>query len=129
ITEGVWVRDQLQKRFGLESTFVSIGLDFDLFQPRVVMRDPQRILMQARTWSGGGKAGARLKGWDTAKDTIIRCHELNPRTTLTTFSIEPKHSFPKGLNHVHYRGPSDQQLSILYSQAGLYLLTSTHEGF
>ncbi len=129
ITEGVWVRNQLKERFGLDSTFVSIGLDFELFQPRLVMRDAQRILTQARTWSGGAEAGARLKGWDTAKATILRCRELNPRTTLTTFSMENKHPFPKELSHLHYQLPTDHQLSILYSQAGLYLLTSTHEGF
>jgi GT2 family glycosyltransferase len=87
------------------------------------------ILTQARTWSGGGEVGARLKGWDTAQQTILRCLELNPRTRLTTFSVENRHVFPKELAHLHYQGPSDPQLALLYSQAGLYLLTSQHEGF
>src|SRR5206468_1813098 len=129
ITEGLWVREQLRKRFGLDSVFVSIGLDFDLFQPRLVMRDPNRILIQARTWSGGGEVGARLKGWDTARDTTLRCHQLNPRTTLTTFSIEDRYPFPRELPHLHFQCPSDEKLSELYSQAGVYLMTSNHEGF
>lgn len=129
ITEGLWVRSQLKDRFSLDSVFVSIGLDFDLFQPHLIMRDPQTILTQARTWSGGGEVGAKLKGWETAKSTILRCHELNPRTRLRTFSIEEKQQFPPALEHAHFRGPTDEQLAELYSHAGMYLLTSTHEGF
>lgn len=129
ITEGTWVREELKRRFGADSIFVSIGLDFDLFWPRRTARDPNQIMTQQRTWSGGGSAGARLKGWQTAQDTVRRCHELNPRTALVTFSIEEKLTFAQGLNHVHFQAPSDQQLAELYSQAGLYLLTSSHEGF
>ena len=33
ITEGIWVRDRLKERFGLDSVFVSIGLDHGLFRP------------------------------------------------------------------------------------------------
>ena len=84
ITEGIWVRDQLKQRFGRESVFVGIGVDFDLFQPVLVSREPHCILTQARTWSGGGAAGALLKGWETARETVSRCFELNPRTTLTS---------------------------------------------
>lgn len=129
ITEGLWVRQRLRERFGLDSVFVSIGLDFDLFQPRLVMRDPHRILMPARTWSGGGEQGAQLKGWDTSRHTVLRCHQLNPRTSLTTFSIEDAPAFPTELSHSHCQSPSDEALSELYSRAGLFLMTSNHEGF
>jgi GT2 family glycosyltransferase/glycosyltransferase involved in cell wall biosynthesis len=129
ITEGFWVREQLRQRFGLESVFVSIGLDFELFRPRLALREPQRILTQARTWSGGVAAGATLKGWDTARDTLVRCHDANPRTTLTTFSIEERPPLPVSIAHIHLRSPSDEKLAELYSQAGVYLLTSNHEGF
>jgi GT2 family glycosyltransferase len=73
--------------------------------------------------------GAHLKGWDTLRDTIQRCVQLNPRTKLTTFSLEEKYAFPKELQHVHFRNPSDEALAQLYCKAGLYLLTSNHEGF
>jgi len=129
LTEGTWVRDQLQERFGLPSAFVSIGLDHNQFHPRPGVRDPNRILTQARTWSGGGAAGMRLKGWPTARDAVLRCLQLNPRTALTTFSMEERQSLPAELLHVHLRLPSDEKLAQLYSRAGLYLLTSTHEGF
>jgi GT2 family glycosyltransferase len=129
ITEGTWVRDQLKQVFGRDSVFVGIGLDFDVFQPLGVHREPQRILTQARTWSGGGTAGAHLKGWETARNTVRRCFELNRRTKLTTFSIEGRPEVPAPLPHAHYQSPSDQLLAKLYSQGGVYLLTSTHEGF
>jgi GT2 family glycosyltransferase/glycosyltransferase involved in cell wall biosynthesis len=124
ISEGVWTREQLRRRFGRDSVFVSIGLNHHLFQPQPVARDPQRILTQARTWSGGG-----LKGWDAARKAILRVHRRNPNMTLTTFSVEPTPEFPRELVHAHFRAPSDESLARLYSQAGLFLLTSTHEGF
>jgi GT2 family glycosyltransferase/glycosyltransferase involved in cell wall biosynthesis len=129
ITEGVWVRDQLKQIFGRDSVFVGIGLDCDIFHPLSVDREPQRILTQARSWSGGGAAGARLKDWETARKTVLRCFEINPRATLTTFSIEGRPECPAQLPHSHYQAPSDRLLAKLYSQAGVYLLTSTHEGF
>jgi GT2 family glycosyltransferase len=129
ITEGVWVRDQLSERFGRESVFVGIGVDFDIFQPLAVSRESQRLLTQARTWSAGGAAGARLKGWETARNTVLRCFELNPATTLTTFSIEGRPEWSPLLPHSHFQLPSDPLLAKLYNQAGVYLLTSTHEGF
>jgi GT2 family glycosyltransferase/glycosyltransferase involved in cell wall biosynthesis len=129
ITEGRWTHQQLEKRFGLDPVFVSIGLDLLRFRPRGLARDPRLLLTQARTWSGGGEAGARLKGWDTARATIERCHALTPHMKLATFSMEDKPVFPAGLAHQHIQSPSDDRLAELYSQAGLYLLTSTHEGF
>jgi GT2 family glycosyltransferase/glycosyltransferase involved in cell wall biosynthesis len=129
ITESIWGRDQLKQRFGRESVFVGIGLDFDAFQPIPATREPHCILTQARTWSAGGAAGARLKGWETARETVSRCFELNPRTTLMTFSMEGRPACLSSLPHSHFQLPSDSALAKLYSQAGLYLLTSTHEGF
>jgi GT2 family glycosyltransferase/glycosyltransferase involved in cell wall biosynthesis len=129
ITEGTWVRDQLKQRFGRESVFAGMGLDLDVFQPVSASRDGHRILTQARTWSGGGAAGARLKGWETARDTVVRCFGMNPHTTLTTFSMEGRPECAPFLPHSHFQAPSDAVLAQLYSEAGLYLLTSTHEGF
>jgi GT2 family glycosyltransferase len=129
ITEALWTHRQLETRFGLNPVFVSIGLDLLRFRPRGLPRDPHLLLTQARTWSGGGEAGARLKGWATARDTILRCHILTPAMKLATFSMEEKPAFLPELRHEHFRSPSDDRLAELYSQAGLYLLTSTHEGF
>ena len=108
ITEGVWVRDQLKQRFGRDSVFVGMGLDLDVFQPVSARRDCHRILTQARTWSGGGAAGTRLKGWETARDTVSHCFGINSRTTLTTFSIEGRPECPPPLPHSHFQSPSDR---------------------
>src|SRR5207245_1284463 len=83
LTDGTWVRKQLRERFGTEPVCVGIGLDLNVFQPRPVPRERQRILMPARTWSGGGPAGAYLKGWETARPVIRRCHQWNPATPQT----------------------------------------------
>lgn len=130
ITEGLWVREQLKSRLGLDSAYVGIGIDFDVFWPRNVARNAHNILFQARTWSGGtGEAGAQIKGWDTARHMLLECHRLNPDTTATTFSLEERPAFPSTIPHAHYRFPSDSNLAELYSQAGVFVLTSTHEGF
>jgi GT2 family glycosyltransferase/glycosyltransferase involved in cell wall biosynthesis len=129
ITEGLWVRQQLRDRFGIDSAFVSIGLDHDRFRPRLVMREPQRILTQARTWSGGVSAGSRIKGWDVAREVLIQSHRLNSKTSVTTFSIEERPELPPGLLHSHHECPTDEELAELYARAGMYLLTSRHEGF
>jgi GT2 family glycosyltransferase len=129
ITEGRWTHRQLETRFGLDPVFVSIGVDLLRFRPRGLSRDPRLLLTQARTWSGGGEAGARLKGWDTARDTILGCYALAPQMRLATFSMEEKPVFLPRLAHQHIQSPSDDRLAELYSQAGLYLLTSNHEGF
>src|SRR5262249_15479056 len=82
ITEGTWVSDQLRERFGLDPVFVSIGLDFDVFREQPAQRDPNMIFTQARTCSGGGAAGFRLKGWETARAVAQHCRRANPQTSL-----------------------------------------------
>lgn len=129
ITEGLWVRDQLETRFGRDSVFVSIGLDHQRFCPAPAQVDTERILTQARTWSGGGWAGEWLKGWATARDAVALCVQKNPRTALTTFSLEKKPEMPVDISHIHFQEPSDALLTELYRKAGIYLMTSNHEGF
>ena len=129
ISEGLWVERQLRDRFGLDPIQVHIGLDLETFRPRDGERRPQQIMTQARTWSGGVGAGNRIKGWDIARKVIERCHELNPRSELLTFSLEDRPRFAESMAHQHFKYPSDDELAGLYSSAGLYLLTSRHEGF
>lgn len=131
ITEGDWVRRQLHERFARTSVHVGIGLDLDMFRERPVPRDPKRVLTQARTWSGGARAGSRIKGFDTTFDVLLRLHErLGPGSyRLDTFSIESAPRFPAGLIHEHHQTPSDERLAELYNRAGIYLMTSRHEGF
>ncbi len=129
LSEGFWVERQLRERFGLDPVQVRIGVDFDTFKPRGGLRRPHQIMTQARTWSGGVGAGNRIKGWDIALGVIHRVWARNPRTELLTFSIEDPPVFPESLPHRHVQRPTDRELSELYSTAGLYLLTSRHEGF
>lgn len=129
LSEGFWVERQLRERFGLNPIQVRIGVDFETFQPRGGVRKPQQIMTQARTWSGGVGAGQRIKGWDISLAVIHRTWARNPKTELLTFSIEDPPVFPETLPHRHCKRPTDRELSELYSTAGLYLLTSRHEGF
>jgi GT2 family glycosyltransferase len=129
LSEGLWVEGQLRERFGLDPIQVRIGLDFETYRPRGGERRTQQIMTQARTWSGGVGAGNRIKGWDIAQAVIHRTWAANPKTELRTFSIEDAPPFPEALRHEHHQRPSDDGLAELYSTAGMYLLTSRHEGF
>jgi glycosyltransferase involved in cell wall biosynthesis len=129
LTISRWIERQLRDRFGLDPVLHSIGLDHDVFQPQLIARLPHLLLTQCRTWSGGGEAGEWLKGWDTAAQVIGRLHESDLSMELATFSMEQRPVAPRSLRHRHYHEPSDATLARLYSQAGVYLLTSRHEGF
>ncbi len=129
IVEGEWVEQQLRERFHLDPIQVHIGLDLETFHPHNVERRPNQLMTQARTWSGGIDAGFRIKGWQTARRVFERCRELNSQTELVTFSLEHRPRFEKGTRHEHHKYPTDVELARLYSRAGLYLLTSRHEGF
>src|SRR5262249_54834602 len=119
ITEGTWVGEQLRQRFGLDPVFVSIGLDHDVFHEQPAQRDPNLIFTQARTCSGGGAAGFRLKGWETARSVAQRCRAANPQVSLLTFGLEEQHPVPTEVPHVHVKAPADPELARLYSRAGL----------
>ncbi len=125
ITEAAWTTEELRK-LGLAPTNIGIGIDHERFTPLPMIRERNRILVQARTWSGGGPND--LKGHNVMVRTVQRAKELNPATSVVSFSVENQPQIP-GVPHIHVQYPSDAKLRELYSQAGVFLAPSNHEGF
>lgn len=125
VTESDSVQEDLRRSYGVEGVNVGIGIDHRTFRPLPMIRDKLRILTPARTTSAGP---AGLKGWDLAVAALKLLAAREPRASLVTFGVEDVR--PVGfMPHVHVRRPSDLKLRELYSQSGVFLSASRHEGF
>lgn len=126
ITEGEFVTGEIERKHGVKCHNVGIGVDPKVFRPLPYIRERKRILTALRTTSAGP---AGLKGWDVASDSIRKAFAVDPELSLVTFGMEPQTSLGCGIPHIHVQSPSDRKLRELYSQSGMYLSCSRHEGF
>jgi glycosyltransferase involved in cell wall biosynthesis len=126
ITEGEFVTGEIERKHGVKCHNVGIGVDPRVFRPLPYIRDRQRILTALRTTSAGP---AGLKGWDIALKAIREIANRLPGASLVTFGMEPVATLFEWIPHIHIDSPSDRKLRELYSQSGLYLSCSRHEGF
>ena len=125
ITEGAFVTESIEKKYGATCHNVGIGIDHRTFRPLPMIREQFRVLTPSRTTSAGP---AKLKGWDLAQSSLRELARAEPQSSLVTFGVEPA---PKidWMPHIHIQRPSDRKLRELYSQAGVFLSASRHEGF
>ena len=121
-----WVETQLAQHSDTPAHFVGLGIDLDQFSPLPMAREQFRIFCPYRPEAGNGD----LKGWLCARVVADHCRSLEPRTSLVTFgqSGSPR-DIPDGLPHIHVSNVSDLKLRELYSQAGVFVMPSNHEGF
>lgn len=125
ITEGEFVTQEIERKHGVKCHNVGIGIDRKVFKPLPFVRERFRVLTPARTGSAGP---AGLKGWDVAQRVLKLVAEKNPAASVVTFGIED--TPPLGfIPHIHLRAPSDRKLREVYSQSGVFLSCSRHEGF
>lgn len=122
LTTSPWVTAQVQA-MGVEATQIGVGVDLDKFRPHPIMKERTRIFGPAR------KQTRDLKGWLCLRDAAMRVFEKIPQTSLVTFGVEPKPADSPSLPHLHLQRPSDAKLRELYSQAGVTVVPSNHEGF
>lgn len=125
ITESEFVTNEIERKHGVKCHNVGIGVDHNVFRPLPFIRERKRILTPARTTSAGPPG---LKGWDIAKESLRIVAAKDPEASLVTFGMEavvPLDFIP----HIHVRSPSDRKLRELYSQSGVFLSCSRHEGF
>lgn len=123
-----WVEDQLVNvvKSDRPPVFVGLGIDLDAYSPLPMAREQHRIFTPYRP-----QAGPRdLKGWLCARVAADHCRQLEPKASLVTFNIHGgPHDVPEGMPHIHVNNASDMKLRELYSQAGVFLMASNHEGF
>ncbi|HEY5286849.1 MAG TPA: glycosyltransferase [Solirubrobacteraceae bacterium] len=112
-----WNRERLEE-LGLEAELIPPGIDLDTFRPRPeVERREDMVLALGRT--------NPLKNLPLTIDAWRALPE--PRPELCMFGIEPELAGEEGMRYVV--SPSDEQVGELFSQATVFIQTSTHEGF
>ncbi len=117
VTISGWNRERLGE-LGLEAELVAPGIDLDLFRPRPeVARRPDVVLTLGRS--------NPLKNLPLTVDAWRLLPA--PRPELCLFGIEPELATDAGMCYVE--APSDEEVAALLSEAGVFVLTSTHEGF
>lgn len=123
-----WVEEQLVNvvKSDRPPVFVGLGIDLDTYAPLPMAREQQRIFTPFRPQAGPND----LKGWFCARVAADFCRKIEPKTSLVTFNLYGGPSdVPEGMPHIHVNGASDMKLRELYSQAGVFLMASNHEGF
>ncbi len=112
-----WNRERLRE-LGLDAELIPPGIDLDTFRPRPeVQRREDMVLALGRT--------NPLKNLPLTLDAWRALPA--PRPELCMFGIEPELGGEQGIRYV--LSPSDEQVAELFSQATVFVQTSTHEGF
>ena len=112
-----WNRERLEE-LGLKAELIPPGIDLETFRPRAeVERREDMVLALGRT--------NPLKNLPLTLDAWRALPE--PRPELCMFGIEPELATEEGMRYVV--SPSDEQVGELFSQATVFIQTSTHEGF
>ena len=112
-----WNRDRLAE-MGLPASLIPPGLDLRVFRPRPdVERRSDMVLAVGRSHP--------LKNLPLTLDAWRGLPE--PRPELCLFGIEPELANEAGIRYV--TAPSDEEVAELFSQATVFVQTSTHEGF
>ncbi len=112
-----WNRERLRE-LGLDADLIPPGIDLDTFRPRAdVARREDMILALGRT--------NPLKNLPL---TIAAWRDLpEPKPELLMFGIEPDLATDPNMRYVE--SPDDAQVAELFSEATVFIQTSTHEGF
>jgi GT2 family glycosyltransferase/glycosyltransferase involved in cell wall biosynthesis len=117
MTISSWNRERLRE-LGLDAELIPPGIDLETFRPRAdVERRGDMVLALGRS--------NPLKNLPLTIDAWRALPE--PRPELCLFGIEPELATDAGMRYVE--SPSDEQVGELFSQATVFVQTSTHEGF
>jgi len=112
-----WNRERLQE-LGLDAELIPPGIDLETFRPRSdVARREDMVLALGRT-NPLKNLPLTIEAWRALPE---------PRPELCMFGIEPELASEEGMRYVE--GPNDEQVAELFSEATVFIQTSTHEGF
>jgi glycosyltransferase involved in cell wall biosynthesis len=117
MTISSWNRERLRE-LGLDAELIPPGIDLETFRPREdIQRSGDMVLALGRT--------NPLKNLPLTLDAWRSLPE--PRPELCLFGIEPELACEPGMRYVE--SPDDEQVNELFNEAGVFVQTSTHEGF
>ncbi len=112
-----WNRERLHE-LDLDAELIPPGIDLETFRPRPdVERRPDMVLALGRS-NPLKNLPLTLAAWRALKQ---------PRPELCMFGIEPELADEEGMRYVV--SPDDEHVGELFSQATVFVQTSTHEGF
>jgi len=117
-----WNRERLRE-LGLDAELIPPGIDLDTFRPRPeVARRDDMVLALGRT-NPLKNLPLTIAAW--------RALPIGPatgrRAELCMFGIEPELATDEGMRYIE--APSDERVGELFSEAAVFVQTSTHEGF
>jgi GT2 family glycosyltransferase len=117
MTISSWNRDRLRE-VGLDAVLIPPGIDLDTFRPRPEVQRREDVVL----------AIGRSNPLKNLPLTIAAWRALaQPRPELRMFGIEPELACEPGMRYVER--PSDEEVARLFSEATVFVQTSTHEGF
>lgn len=112
-----WNRERLQE-LGLDAELIPPGIDLDTFRVRPEVRRRQDMVLALGRTNPLKNLPLTIAAWRTLPD---------PKPELFMFGIEPELATDPGMRYVE--SPSDEEVGELFSQATVFVQTSTHEGF
>jgi GT2 family glycosyltransferase/glycosyltransferase involved in cell wall biosynthesis len=117
-----WNRERLRE-LGLDAELIPPGIDLENFRPRPdVPRRDDMVLALGRT-NPLKNLPLTLDAWRALPDDP----QSGPRAELCLFGIEPEVATDPGMRYVS--SPTDEEVGELFSEAAVFVQTSTHEGF
>jgi GT2 family glycosyltransferase/glycosyltransferase involved in cell wall biosynthesis len=112
-----WNRERLRE-LGLDAELIPPGIDLECFRERPeVERRADMVLALGRT-NPLKNLPLTIEAWRALPE---------PRPELCMFGIEPELATDEGMRYI--KSPSDEEVGELFSQATVFIQTSTHEGF
>jgi GT2 family glycosyltransferase len=112
-----WNRERLRE-LGLDAELIPPGIDLDTFRPRPEVRRREDMVLALGRTNPLKNLPLTIEAWRALPE---------PRPELCMFGIEPELATDAGMRYVV--SPSDEQVGELFSQATVFIQTSTHEGF
>ncbi len=117
MTISSWNLERLRE-LELDAELIPPGIDLDTFRPRAdVVRREDMVLALGRS-NPLKNLPFTLAAWRALKE---------PRPELCLFGIEPELASEPGMRYVE--APEDERVGELFSEATVFVQTSTHEGF
>src|SRR5262249_43409400 len=117
MTISSWNRERLRE-LDLDAELIPPGIDLDTFRPRAeIARREDMVLAIGRT-NPLKNLPLTLAAWRALPE---------PRPELRMFGIEPELAGEEGMRYE--TSPEDERVAELFSEATVFVQTSTHEGF
>ncbi|WP_372660616.1 glycosyltransferase family 4 protein [Cohnella sp.] len=121
LTIAEWTTNQLLEHYRRDAIPISIAIDQEVFKPcRSDGYDPYRIVACSRK-------SQPLKGYDITVQAVKAVYRELPQIAFDTYGLEDPGIY--GIPGHHLFRPDDRTIAQLYSNCGVFVQTSYHEGF